>query len=151
MNASMECHPAVTILLVEDNPDHAELIQRALESGNMVNRVAWVKDGEEALEYLFQRGVYADAASAPRPGLILLDVRLPKIDGPKVLRLIKEDPALRTIPVVMLTTSERPDEVAEAYRSGANSFITKPVHFSEFVETMKAVKLYWVLTSRLPG
>lgn len=142
------CRP-VTILLVEDNPDHAELTQRALESGNMVNNIIWVKDGEEALDYVYQRGNWA-TRNPQRPGLILLDVKLPKVDGHKVLRQIKDDPELQRIPVVMLTTSEREDEVGDAYRSGANSWVTKPVQFTEFMEKVKAVKLYWVLTNLLP-
>jgi len=140
----------VTILLVEDNPDHAELTKRALEGGHVGNDIVWVKDGEEALQYLFHRGEWANPARAPRPGLILLDVKLPKVDGHHVLRAIKEDPDLQRIPVVMLTTSERSDEVDDAYRSGANSWVTKPVRFAEFMETVKTVKLYWMLTNRLP-
>lgn len=142
---------AVTVLLVEDNPDHAELTKRAIEGGNVANEIAWVKDGEEALQYLFHRGPWSDPATAPRPGLILLDVKLPKVDGHQVLRAIKQDPELQRIPVVMLTTSERTDEVDDAYQAGANSWVTKPVRFAEFMETMKAVKLYWVLTNRAPS
>jgi CheY-like chemotaxis protein len=141
----------VTILLVEDNADHAELTKRALEAGNVANDIVWAKDGEEALQYLFHRGPWSDPTSAPRPGLILLDVKLPKVDGHQVLRAVKEHPDLRRIPVVMLTTSERSDEVDDAYRAGANSWVTKPVRFAEFMETIKAVKLYWVLTNRLPS
>jgi CheY-like chemotaxis protein len=145
---STERHAPITILLVEDNPDHAELTQRALEAGNVVNRIVWVQDGEEALDFLYRRGAWA--GGAPRPGLILLDVKLPKVDGRKVLGRIKEDPDLQRIPVVMLTTSEREDEVSDAYRSGANSWVTKPVQFTEFMEKVKALKLYWMLTNRLP-
>lgn len=142
------CHP-ITILLVEDNPDHAELTQRALESGHVVNEIIWLKDGEEALDFLYRRGAWAGRGDQ-HPGLILLDVKLPKVDGHKVLRQIKDDPELQRIPVVMLTTSERDDEVGDAYRSGANSWVTKPVQFTEFMEKVKAVKLYWTLTNRLP-
>jgi CheY-like chemotaxis protein len=140
---------ALTILLVEDNPDHAELTQRALETGNMVNNVVWVKDGEEALDFLYRRGSWA-GMSPDRPGLILLDVNLPKVSGQSVLRQIKDDPELQSIPVVMLTTSDRDDEVDTAYRAGANSWVTKPVQFTEFMDKVKTVKLYWVLTNRLP-
>lgn len=143
------CRP-VTILLVEDNPDHAELTRRALASGRMINTIMWVKDGQEALDFLFRRGTYSDPAAAPRPGLILLDIRLPKVDGLKVLREIKDDPELQRIPVVMLTTSAREDEVSECYRAGANSFVTKPVQFPDFVQKIQAIKLYWMLTSHLP-
>jgi len=146
----MERNRGPNILLVEDNPDHAELTLRALRDGNMLNEVFWVKDGEEALDFLYQRGRYANGAGVPRPGLVLLDIKLPKIDGHEVLRQIKIDEALRPIPVVMLTTSEREDEVAEAYRAGANSFVSKPVRFSDFVQKVKSVQLYWVLTNLLP-
>jgi CheY-like chemotaxis protein len=147
----MERHRDLTILLVEDNPDHAELTLRALQNGNLLNRVLWVKDGEEALDFLYRRRRYADPAAAPRPGLILLDMKLPKVDGHEVLRRIKADAALRAIPVVMLTTSDRDEEVAASYGAGANSFVTKPVRFADFMERVRAVRLYWVLTNRLPG
>ncbi|MBI4611309.1 MAG: response regulator [Candidatus Rokubacteria bacterium] len=146
----MDRHRSITILLVEDNPDHAELTLRALQSGNLANEVFWVKDGEEALDFLNQRGRYGDGVRAPRPGLILLDIKLPKVDGTEVLRQIKRDERLRTIPVVMLTTSAREDEVNESYRAGANSFVTKPVRFAEFAEKVATVKLYWMLTNLLP-
>ena len=138
---------SIEILLVEDNPDHAELTRRALESGNMANQVHWVKDGQEALEYLFKKGAYKDA---PRPGLVLLDIKLPKVSGLEVLEKIKKDEALRVIPVIMLTTSDRDEEALKCYNYGANSFITKPVKFSEFSERVKALKLYWLLTNRGP-
>jgi len=140
----------VNILLVEDNPDHAELTLKALKDGNLLNAICWVKDGEEALDFLYRRGRYADPTTAPRPELILLDIRLPKVDGHEVLRRIKADEALRAIPVVMLTTSEREDEICQSYKAGANSFVSKPVRFADFVEKVRSVKLYWVLTSLLP-
>jgi CheY-like chemotaxis protein len=140
----------VNILLVEDNPDHAELTLKALKDGNLLNAIAWVKDGEEALDFLYRRGRYADPTTAPRPELILLDIQLPKVDGHEVLRRIKADEALRAIPVVMLTTSEREDEIGQSYKTGANSFVSKPVRFADFVEKVKSVKLYWVLTNLLP-
>lgn len=146
----MEGARPVDILLVEDNEDHAELTCRALKNGNVRNNIFWVKDGEEALDFLFRRGRYAKPAGAPRPGLILLDVQLPKVDGHGVLRQIKSDPQLRAIPVVMLTTSRRNEDVNESYAGGANSFVTKPVGFRDFVETIKAVKLYWVVTNVAP-
>jgi CheY-like chemotaxis protein len=139
-----------SILLVEDNQDHAELTLKALENGDRTNRVFWVKDGEDALDFLERRGRWNDASAAPRPGLILLDINLPKVGGHEVLRRIKADERLRAIPVVMLTTSDRDDEVAATYRAGVNSFVTKPVKFSDFVERIKTLKLYWFLTNRLP-
>jgi CheY-like chemotaxis protein len=139
----------VSILLVEDNPDHAALTLRALKDGMVLNDIVWVKDGEEALDFLFRRGQHADELT-PRPGLILLDIHLPKVNGHEVLRQIKSDAALRTIPVVMLTTSARADEISASYGAGVNSFVSKPVKFNEFVETVRSVKLYWTLTSMLP-
>ena len=146
----MPWHRGVTILLVEDNPDHAELTLRALREGNLLNELFWVKNGEEALDFLHRRGPYGNGASAPRPGLVLLDIKLPKVDGLEVLRRIKGDAELRSIPVVMLTTSEEDHEVTESYKTGANSFVSKPVRFADFVEKIKALKLYWVVTNRLP-
>src|SRR5918995_1172303 len=111
----------VSILLVEDNQDHAELTLKALENGKSVNEVFWVKDGEEALDFLQRRGRWANGSAAPRPGLVLLDVNLPKVGGHEVLRRIKGDDGLRGIPVVMLTTSDRDEDVTASYRAGANS------------------------------
>lgn len=116
----------------------------------MLNKVFWVKDGAEALDFLFHRGPYKDVAKAPRPGLILLDIKLPKVDGHEVLGQIKSDDSLRSIPTVMLTTSSQEDEVSQCYAKGANSYVSKPVRFGDFVEKVKAVKLYWTLTSTLP-
>lgn len=146
----MEAPRGPSILLVEDNHDHAELTLKALKHGEVANKIVWVKDGEEALEYLQRRGRWADENASPRPGLVLLDVNLPKVGGHEVLRRIKGDDGLRSIPVVMLTTSDRTEEVAASYRAGVNSFVTKPVKFSDFVERIKNVKLYWVFTNRLP-
>ncbi len=137
----------IEILLVEDNPDHAELTRRSLESGSVANRVTWVKDGQEALDYLFRKTPYENA---PRPGLILLDINLPKVNGLEVLKKIKETEELRVIPVIMLTTSDRDEEALKCYNFGANSFITKPVKFSEFSEKVKSLKLYWLLVNRPP-
>ena len=137
----------VSILLVEDNQDHAELTLKALQNGN---QIFWVKDGEEALDFLHRKNRWAGTNAAPRPGLILLDINLPKVGGHEVLKRIKADETLRSIPVVMLTTSDRDEEVVASYRAGVNSFVTKPVRFSDFVERIKNVKGYWLLTNRLP-
>jgi two-component system response regulator len=147
----MDTPRAATILLVEDNPDHAELTLRALRGGHMLNEIHWVKDGQEALDYLTGQAAWAPPRRAPRPDLVLLDVQLPRLSGHEVLERIKSDPALRTIPVVMLTTSGAEDDVGRSYRSGANSFVTKPVSFTDFVERVRAVKLYWVLTNVAPA
>lgn len=140
----------IPILIVEDNQDHAELTIQALKRANLANQIFHVKDGEEALQFLFRQGSYANQDKVPRPGLILLDLRMPKVDGLGVLRRVKEDRELRSIPTVMLTTIEEQEEMKEAYRLGANSYVTKPVQFTEFVEKVKAVGLYWLLTNALP-
>jgi two-component system response regulator len=145
----MEHRRPVDILLVEDNADHAALTMRALRDGNMLNEIFWVKDGQEAVDFLDHAGRYA-AVQPPRPGLILLDIRLPKLDGHEVLRHIKSDPMLRSIPVIMLTTSERDDEINACYEAGVNSYVSKPVKFAEFVQTIKSLKLYWIMVNHLP-
>ena len=146
----MEGRRPIDILLVEDNADHAALTMRALRDGNMMNEIFWVKDGQEAVDFLDRSGRYAVPARASRPGLILLDIRLPKLDGHEVLRHIKSDPALRSIPVVMLTTSERDDEINASYEAGVNSYVSKPVKFADFVQTIKSLKLYWIMVNHLP-
>ncbi len=141
----------MTILLVEDNPDHAELTMKTLTREKLLNQVQWVKDGAEAIDYLWHRSGYADPEKSPRPGLILLDIKLPKVDGIEVLRQIKSDETLRRIPTVMLTTSERDEEMVRSYGLGANSFVTKPVSFGAFVETVRKIELYWILTNQFPA
>ena len=131
------------ILLVEDNPQDAEMTMRALRQNNLVNRVQWAKDGAEALECLAM-------PEAQKPKLVLLDLKMPKVDGIEVLRRMKGDPALRTIPVVIMTSSNEERDVVESYRLGANSYIVKPVGFEAFLETVAKIGLYWVLTNRVP-
>ena len=138
---------SIDVLLVEDNPDHVELILKVLQENNILNEVHVVSDGEEALEFLYQRGKYMEA---PRPGLILLDIKLPKVGGIEVLRRIKADPALKSIPVVVLTTSIGEREMMESYNLGANSYIVKPVGFAEFAKVIKDLKLYWLVVNSLP-
>jgi len=139
------------VLLVEDNPDHAELALKAFKKGNVTTEVFWVKDGEEAIDFLERRRKWAEPAAAPRPGLILLDIHLPKLSGHEVLRHIKSNPALRPIPVVMLTTSDRQDDLTSSYDAGANSYVSKPVSATKFVDQVKALKLYWLLTNERPA
>ena len=139
----------VDILLVEDNPDHAMLTKRVLENYKVANRVHVVEDGAEALDYMYRRGKFSNG-NAPRPGLILLDVRLPKVDGFEVLKQLKGDSNHHSIPIVMLTTSARDEEIARGYAEGANSYVTKPVKFDEFAEKVKNIGLYWGLISSMP-
>ncbi|MEW6684451.1 MAG: response regulator [Nitrospirota bacterium] len=145
----MDTQEKVDILLVEDNPDHAELTIRTLRKGKLANSVLWVRDGIEAMDLLYRRNAYADHAGKPLPGLVLLDVNLPKCSGLEVLSEIKGDPTLRVIPVVMLTTSGREEEVRRSFELGANSFVTKPVRFDEFSEKIQQIEQYWFLINRL--
>ena len=140
----------VEILLAEDNPQDAEMTLRALRRNNLANQVHWVKDGEQALDYLFCTGAYAGRESCRPPKLVLLDIKMPKVDGIEVLRRLKEDEATRTIPVVVMTSSNEERDVLESYRLGVNSYIVKPVQFDAFLETVAKIGLYWVLTNRAP-
>jgi CheY-like chemotaxis protein len=134
----------VIILLIEDNPAHAELIRRNFETHRFANRLIHVTDGEMALAYLFRRGAYVDSIQSPRPHLILLDLRLPKIDGLEVLKEIKTSQELRSIPVVILTTSEAEQDVACAYQHYVNSYLVKPIDFAKFTELMEELGFYWL-------
>jgi len=140
----------VDILLVEDNEDHIELTLRALKNNNLINDIHVVKDGQEALDFIYHRGKYQDTERYPRPGLILLDIHLPKVNGLEVLETLKKDPGLKSIPVIMLTTSSRDEEIVKSYAGGANSYVTKPVDFEEFVKKIKYMKLYWTIVNSLP-
>lgn len=140
----------VEILLVEDNPTDAELCIRALKKSNLANKLVWVKDGEEALDFLFATGSYAERNILTPPKVVLLDLRMPKVDGMEVLRRIKEDERTRAIPVVVLTSSKEDRDVAESYQFGVNSFINKPVEFDEFAKTVSQLGLYWLLINRPP-
>ncbi|HID95795.1 MAG TPA: response regulator [Candidatus Latescibacteria bacterium] len=145
----MENRPIV-ILLIEDNPDHVELILRALEEEHTAVDVYVVKDGQEALDYMYRRGKYGQENERSTPRLVLLDLRLPKLDGFEVLRRLKTDPKFKPIPVVILTTSLREDEVMKGYAEGANSYVTKPVEFDDFIQKVKDITRYWTLTNTLP-
>ena len=138
------------ILLVEDNPDHAELAMRKLDDGNMANRVFHVEDGEAALDYLNNRGAYADPVKYPRPHLMLLDLRLPKVDGIEVLKEVKGSDRLKSIPVVVLTTSAAERDLALAYQHYANSYLTKPVDFDSFSSLLRDLGFYWLAWNKRP-
>ena len=133
----------VLVMLVEDNLDHAELVMRTLADHRVANRIIHFTDGQSALDYLFRRGEYADPPGA-RPHVILLDLRLPRVDGIQVLQVIKEAPELRQIPVVVLTTSEAEKDIARAYYNHANSYLVKPVGYEEFVKLMQDLGFYWL-------
>lgn len=141
---------SLNILLVEDNEDHAELIQRSFRENQVANKIYWVKDGEEALDYLFQRGAYADNTSRLSPHLILLDLRLPKVDGIEVLKAIKTDDKLKTIPVVVLTSSESEKDIRKVYKYYANSYLVKPIDFQQFTMLMRDLGFYWLGWNKNP-
>ena len=138
------------ILFVEDDLDHAELVIRSLEVNLVANRITHLLDGEAALDYVFKRGEYADEEKSPRPHLVLLDLRLPKVDGLQVLAEIKADQDLRQIPVVVLTTSEAESDIARAYDNHANSYLVKPVDFDKFRQLMGDLGFYWLAWNRHP-
>ena len=140
----------VVILLVEDDPAHAEIVRRNFENSMIANRVMHVADGQEALDYMFREGRYCDPVTAPRPGLILLDLRLPKVDGLEVLKRIKADSDLCRIPVVILTTSSAEYDVVKAYDRHANSYLVKPVDFPQFVSLMESLGYYWLAWNQKP-
>jgi two-component system, response regulator len=138
------------ILLVEDNLADAELTLHALQNEKLANKISLARDGEEALDYLFCRGDYAGRSLAHPPRLVLLDLKLPKLDGAEVLRQMKSDPNLRAIPVVILSASKEERDLTSVYRLGANSFIQKPVDFDKFRETVKQLGLYWLVVNEPP-
>jgi len=140
----------VEILLVEDNATDAELAMRALKKHNLANKLIWVKDGAEALDFLFATGSYAERKVNEIPKLVLLDLRLPKVDGLEVLAKMKADDRTKMIPVVVLTSSQEERDVIASYKAGVNSYISKPVEFESFVKTVSDLGLYWLLMNRPP-
>jgi CheY-like chemotaxis protein len=132
------------ILLVEDNEDHAELVIRGMRDQQVANKIHHVVDGEQALDYLFMRGAYVDPQKNPRPNVILLDLRLPRIDGLEVLKIIKTTPSLLRIPVVILTSSDAENDIAKSYEYHANSYVIKPLDFQTFTKLMKDLGFYWL-------
>jgi CheY-like chemotaxis protein len=138
------------VLLIEDNPDHVFLIKEALAVNNIINEIRVTEDGEEALDYLFRRGQYADPQMSPRPTLIILDLKLPKLDGQEVLKIIKSDLGLKHIPVIVLTTTTQEEEIVNSYKNGANSFISKPINPQEFFDKIRKLKVYWLITNSMP-
>jgi CheY-like chemotaxis protein len=142
---------AVVILMADDDADDRIMTKEALEESKLTNEFRFVENGEELLDYLRRQGKFADPTSSPRPGVILLDLNMPRMDGREALKEIKADPELRRIPVVILTTSKAEEDVYRTYDLGANSYIMKPVTFDGLVEVMRGLGRYWVEIVELPG
>jgi CheY-like chemotaxis protein len=140
----------ILILVADDDPEDCLLVRDALEESRLANELHFVGDGEQLLDYLNRRGAYADPVPAPRPGLVLLDLNMPKMDGREALAEIKNDPNLRQIPVVVLTTSAAEEDIFRSYDLGVNSYITKPVTFESLVRVMQALGKYWFEIVELP-
>ena len=136
------------ILLVEDNQDDMDLALHALKQGKLANNIVVARDGEEALDFLFCRGAFAQRLFEHPPKLVLLDLKLPKVDGMEVLKQVKNDPRTRTIPIVIMTSSKEERDLVAGYNLGANSYIQKPVDFDQFRETVKTIGLYWLVINQ---
>lgn len=142
--------PEKVILLVEDNPDDEDLTIRALRQANVANEIEVVRDGNEAVEFLFCEGEYADRDPSIVPGLVLLDLKLPKLNGIEVLQRMRSDPRTKLIPVVILTSSSEDEDMIQSYESGANSYVRKPVGFADFADAVSQLGLYWMLLNQGP-
>jgi two-component system, response regulator len=140
----------INILLVEDNPDDVELTIRALKKHNIANNLYVVNDGEEALDFVFARGSYSDRNFLNFPKVIFLDLKLPKVGGLEVLKVLKSNDETKSIPIVVMTTSQEERDVIESYKLGVNSFITKPINFEKFVEIVSQLGFYWLLLNKNP-
>jgi two-component system response regulator len=140
----------VEIILVEDNPNDAEMTIRALKKNNLANKLVYLKDGEEALAFIFATGIYAGRNIENKPKVILLDLKMPKVDGIDVLRKLKADDRTKSIPVVMLTSSKEDPDIRVCYSLGVNSYIVKPVGFDHFMEAVSGLGMYWMLMNEAP-
>jgi len=147
----MNAYDHVEILLVEDNPQDAEMLMRALHKHNFVNKLFWVRDGAEALDFLQCKSEFADRNPGETPKLVLLDLKMPKVGGLDVLRFIKAEEETRTIPVLMVTSSTEERDMVECYQLGANGFVVKPVEFGAFTEAVAKIGMYWLMVNRVPG
>ncbi|MCF8229784.1 MAG: response regulator [Bacteroidales bacterium] len=147
----MEKTDQVEILIVEDNPDDAEMALRALKKNKLANNILVVDDGEKALDFIFARGDYKERSSKNRPKIILLDLKLPKVSGLEVLKELKANKKTRIIPVIVLTSSKEESDIVESYELGVNSYIVKPVDFDKFVDSVNDLGLYWLLLNQQPS
>lgn len=141
----------VEILIVEDNPNDAEMALRAFRQSNLTNKILVVEDGEQALDFVFSRGKFSAKEVNSKPRIILLDLKLPKVDGLEVLRALKSREETRVIPIIILTSSKEESDIIESYRLGVNSYIVKPVDFDKFVNAVKELGLYWLLLNQQPS
>jgi len=141
---------AIEILLVEDNPNDLELTLHALEKNNLANRIHAARDGEEALDFMFCRGVYGNRSFESPPKVVLLDLKLPKVDGLEVLRAIKGETRTKAVPVVVMTSSSQQRDLVESYQLGVNSYIQKPINFNEFREVLQRLGYYWLVINKPP-
>ena len=139
-----------TILLVEDNPDDAKLTLRAFNLNKILNPIVVARDGIEALDYLFGRGAFAERAGGPLPALVILDLKLPRLDGMGVLKAIRAEERTRLLPVVIMTSSKEDEDIVHGYALGANSYVRKPVDFTEFMEAVKVLGIYWLMMNQSP-
>ncbi|GBE06538.1 MAG TPA: response regulator [Nitrospirae bacterium] len=146
----MRYEKPIDILLVEDNPTDVEIIKEAFSVGKVKNNLYCVRDGQEALDFMYHENEFSDASKAPRPDLILLDLNMPRVNGTEVLEKIKKDKELLKIPIIILTSSDRDRDVCESYNLGANSFITKPVGFPRFIEVVTSIQDYWLVITKIP-
>jgi two-component system response regulator len=146
----MSQEPSQPILLVEDNPDDEALTLRAFKKNNILNQIVVCRDGAEAVDFLFAQGAYADRADEPLPQLVLLDLKLPKLDGTEVLRRIRANERTRLLPVVVLTSSKEDRDIIDSYQLGANSYVRKPVDFTEFLSAVRALGLFWLVLNVPP-
>ena len=140
----------VEILLAEDEPSDADLCMRVLRRKKVANHIVWVKDGAEALDFLFARGPYASRTGTDRPRLLLLDIKMPNVDGFEVLRQVRADERLATMPVVIMTSSSEERDIAQGYQLGVNSYVTKPVDFASFQQAVEDVGMYWMVLNKAP-
>ena len=141
----------ITVLMADDDPDDRLMTQEAWEENRIANTLVFVNDGEELMDYLYHRGRHSDPKTSPRPGLILLDLNMPKKDGREALKEIKADPNLGRIPIVVITTSNEEEEIVRSYDLGVNSFLSKPVTFDELVKMIQVLSEYWLEIVHLPG
>lgn len=140
----------IEILLVEDNPSDAELTMRALKKNKLANKIYHVEDGEEALDFIFAKGIFANRKDAKKPKLIILDLKLPKVNGLEVLKVLKSIEDTKTIPIVVLTSSKEDRDLVDSYKLGVNSYIAKPVNFDKFMKSVKDMGFYWIILNQVP-